>query len=76
MVRSVTAASMQAGSMVSVSASTSANTGVAPSHTTLDVVATYENGVVITSPRTPSALIASCSATVPFPRNQQCRTPR
>ena len=65
-VRPVTAASTAAGSIVNVPGSMSANTGVQPSHTSALVVATYENGVVTTSPSNSSAFIASCSANVPL----------
>ena len=42
------------GSIVNVPGSMSANTGVQPSQTSALVVATYENGVVTTSPSNPS----------------------
>ena len=73
-VRGVIAASTACGSMVNVLGSMSAKTGVHPSHTSALVVATYENAVVTTSPSMPSALIASCSATVPLATNSGGRT--
>src|SRR5690554_3089635 len=52
--------------MFKLSLSISTKTGVHPSHTTLFVVATKENGVVITSPFNPKALMAICRAMVPL----------
>ena len=65
-VRGPTSARTASGSMFSVSASTSANTGVAPACSTAFVVAGHVNDVVITSSPSPSpaATIARCSAAV------------
>ena len=62
----VISASICEASMVRLSRFISANTGSQFSHTIDEVVATYENGVVITSPVIPSPLMAICRAEVPL----------
>jgi hypothetical protein len=75
-VRAVMARAACRASSVSVSELTSAKTASQPSQTMLEVVATYENGVVTTSPRHPRARITSWMAMVPLLVKITCSTPR
>ena len=77
LVRGVIAASMRDASMLQVSASTSTNTGVAPSSTIISAVAAKVKGVVMTSsPRPmPKPIIAISSASVPLATLMQWRVP-
>src|SRR3989344_4134012 len=68
--------SISSGSIVKVSGSISAKIGLQFSHTKLDVVATYEKGVVMTSFFNPKALMAIWRAIVPFETKNKYLTPR
>ena len=74
---SVIAARMAPAVTISVTGSTSTNTGVAPSRATDPAVAKNENvGVMTSSPGpTPSAIIETSSASVPDDTPIACRTP-
>ena len=72
----VIAASILAGSMLSVIGSISTNTGLIAFHNREWAVATNEYGVVMTSPVMRSAWRAVTSATVPLVSNAMCFTPR
>ena len=73
---SVMAASILEGSRLNDLGSISTKTGVHPSQAKLDVVATYEKGVVITSPSTLRARKATCMAIVPLLTTAQSRVPK
>ena len=77
LVRGVTARSIAAGSMLSVSGSTSTNTGRAPRWTmTLAVEANVIGDVITSSPApTPTASSARCSAAVHEFTATQCAAP-
>src|SRR3954452_17092211 len=74
MVLSVIKFSILEGAILKEFSSISANTGVHPSQTIAEVVATYENGVVIISPVLFKALIAICNAVVPLDKKSKCFT--
>src|SRR5690625_3768489 len=54
----------------------STKTGVHPSQTIEEVVATKEKGVVMSSPFKSNALIVICNATVPLVTKRRFSTPR
>ena len=72
----VMAASILAGSRLSVTGSTSTNTGLMPFQSSEWAVATNEYGVVITSPVMRSACSAVTRASVPLANRAMCSTPR
>ena len=72
----VMAASIFAGSMLSVTGSTSTNTGLMPFHISECAVATNEYGVVMTSPPMRSDCSAVTSAMVALVNRLMWRTPR
>ncbi len=67
-----------AGEMLKVASSTSANTGVAPSSTTISAVAqNVKDGQITASPGPmPFAISTSASASVPLAQLTTCRAPQ